>query len=100
MSSSTESVRVKILGDEYSVKGDVNSDTTKKVAEYVGRKMAATQDLQTTRDKVKTAVVSALNIAGELFEFRAQCEVRDKEIREYEQRAHAISDRIDAILSS
>ena len=98
MSLSTESVKVVILVDEYTVSGDVNSDTTRRVADYVGRKMTQIQ-AGSSREKLKTAVLSAMNIAGELFESRGRHDETEKAVSEINQKAAAISTRIDAALA-
>jgi len=74
MSSSMESVRVVIFGTEYSIKGDVDVETTRQVARYVNSKMAEIHENSASRDNVKIAVLSALNIAGELFDLRDKLE--------------------------
>lgn len=95
MGSSTESIRVTIYGDEYSIKGDADIETTKKVAEYVNLKMEEVQNSVTSRDKVKVAVLSALNIAGELLGFKEKCEQYLNEYEELQKKARAISRKID-----
>lgn len=95
MGSSTESVRVIIYGDEYSIKGDADIETTKKVAEYVNLKMEEVQNSVTSRDKVKVAVLSAMNIAGELLGFKEKYERYLNKYEELQKKAAAISQRID-----
>jgi cell division protein ZapA len=85
MGSSTESVRVIIYGEEYSIKGDADVETTKKVAEYVNGKMEEIQNRIASRDKAKIAVLAALNIAGELLGI-------EEDLR---KKAGAISKKID-----
>ena len=65
MSPSSDSVRVTIHGDEYLIKGDVDIETTRQVAQYVNSKMEEIQTGVASRDKVKIAVLSAMNIAGD-----------------------------------
>jgi Uncharacterized protein conserved in bacteria len=95
MGSSTESIRVTIYGDEYSIKGDADIETTKKVAEYVNLKMEEVQNSVASRDKVKVAVLSALNIAGELLGFKEKCEQYVNECEELRKKAKAINQKID-----
>lgn len=95
MGSSTESIRVTIYGDEYSIKGDADIETTKKVAEYVNLKMEEVQNSVASRDKVKVAVLSALNIAGELLGFKEKCEQYVNECKELRKKAKAINQKID-----
>ena len=95
MGSSTESVRVVIYGDEYSIKGDADHETTKKVAEYVNLKMSEMQGSIPTRDKVKVAVLSAMNIAEELLGYKEKCEAYQNRIGEFEKKAALIGRKID-----
>ena len=90
MGSLMESVRVVIFGTEYSIKGDVDVETTRQVARYVNSKMAEIHENSASRDNVKIAVLSALNIAGELFDLKQSQENGAK-------KASAISDRIALI---
>jgi len=43
------------------------------------------------------AVLSALNIAGELFETKARYEAEAKKVREYEEKVKAITGKIDGV---
>ncbi|NLD99393.1 MAG: cell division protein ZapA [Fibrobacter sp.] len=98
MGSSTESVRVVIFGNEYSIKGDVNSETTRQIAQYVNSKMASIQENSASRDQMKIAVLSALNIAGELFELQAKFEDSTNKIRELENIIVSLNKKIDGAL--
>ncbi len=98
MGSSSESVRVYINGDEYPIKGDVDVETTKLVAEYVDHKMAEYQKSIASRDKVKTAVLSALNIAGELFDWKRKCEAAEKRLNDMQEKTSSMAERIEKVL--
>jgi cell division protein ZapA len=98
MSSSMESVRVVIFGSEYSIKGDVDVETTKKVARFVNSKMAEIHENTASRDNVKIAVLSALNIAGELFEAKDNQEKGARLISNFSDRIASITKKIDAAL--
>ena len=95
MSPSSDSVRVYIFGDEYSIKGDVDIDITKKVAEYVNLKMEEIRSGVPSREKLKIAVLSALNIAGELLDYKAKCEEYTKKIDEYHEKLGELNRKID-----
>jgi len=96
----SQSARVTILGDEYPIRGDVDSATTRRVADYVNAKVAEVRGKSAAADKLKVAVLSALNIAGELFEYRSQTEEAQQHVRELEQRAGRLADRIDEALKA
>jgi cell division protein ZapA len=100
MGSSVESVRVIIFGNEYSIKGDVDIETTKRVVQYVDSKMREIHKNSSSRDDMKIAVLSALNIAGELFELQIKNEASAKKINELENKIATISKKIDVVLDS
>jgi cell division protein ZapA len=95
MSSSTESIRVTIFGEEYSIKGDSDIETTQKVAEFVNKKMSDVQNGVPSRDKCKIAILSAMNIAEELFRYKEKCEQHLVDCEEIQKKASAISRKID-----
>lgn len=98
MSSSIESVRVVIFGNEYAIKGDVDTETTTEIAHYVNSKMADIHQRSASRDHMKIAVLSALTIAGELFESKERCNEQGKEISVLQQRIGLLSEQIDRAL--
>jgi cell division protein ZapA len=98
MGSSSESVRVVIFGAEYSIKGDVDSEMTRQVARYVNSKMAEVHESTASRDNIKIAVLSALNIAGELFDLKAKQEQGAQSIAEITDRLETICRRIDVAM--
>ena len=100
MGQSTETARVVILGEEYSVSGDVSADTTRMVAEYVSRKMSETEGKIPGREKHKTAVLSAMNITGELFDSRSRCEAHEKELSLYDEKTLELARRINSVLNT
>jgi cell division protein ZapA len=93
-----ESVHVVIFGTEYSIKGDVDNETTRRIARYVNSKMVEIHENTASRDNVKIAVLSALNIAGELFELKDKQDNGASEIRKLEDRLALINHKIDAAL--
>jgi cell division protein ZapA len=99
MGLSSESIRVVIHGDEYSIKSDTDEETIKKVAEYVNLKIIEIQDKTASRDPKKVAVLTAMNIAGELFEYKAQCEQHKKQFEQIEQKTKTIEQAIEAQLT-
>jgi cell division protein ZapA len=94
----TQSTRVVIFGSEYSIKADVDVETTRKVARYVNSKMAEIHENTASRDNVKIAVLSALNIAGELFELKDRQDTGAQQIHEITGKAASIVKKIDVAL--
>ena len=95
MDSSSESVRVTIYGDEYSIKSDSDSETTKQIAAYVNRKIAEVEPRIASRDKIKVAILSAMNIAGELMGYKEKCEKYLNKCEELQKKAEAIDRTIE-----
>lgn len=98
MSSSMESVRVVIFGAEYQIKSDVNIETIRQIAEFVDSRMAEIRQNTAIHDQLKIAVLSALNIAGELFECKTKYEESANKIRELQQTVESLKQKIDSAL--
>jgi cell division protein ZapA len=94
-----ESVRVVIFGSEYSIKGDVDVETTRQIARYVNSKMTEIHENSASRDNVKIAVLSALNIAGELFELKEKQGNGVQQISELGERVATLKKKIDLALA-
>jgi cell division protein ZapA (FtsZ GTPase activity inhibitor) len=67
-----KSVRVVIGGDEFRIKGPKGDSDIAEIAGYVDRQIAAVASGVTARERYRTAVLAALNIAGELFDARQE----------------------------
>jgi cell division protein ZapA len=94
-------VRVTIFGTDFNLRCDgTDAETTRQVAMYVNSKIAELKELTASRDDMKLAVLSALNIAGELFETKAKYEAEAKKVREYEERVRTITGKIGEAAAS
>jgi cell division protein ZapA len=98
MGSSMESVRVVIFGSEYVIKSDADIEITKQIANLVNNKMSEMQGKLPSRDNVKIAVLSALNIAGELFEVKARYDESISRIKILEDKIAHLNQKIDCAL--
>jgi cell division protein ZapA len=68
------SVRVTILGDEYSIRTDASAAHTRQVAEHVDRVIRQVLASGTVVETHKAAILAALQITDELFRARADAE--------------------------
>jgi cell division protein ZapA len=100
MDSTLESVRVVIFGSEYSIKSDADTTTTKEIAQYVNAKMADIHQSLAYRDHMKVAVLSALNIAGELFETKERCSQQEQTIGELQKRIDTLTQKVNLVLKN
>lgn len=99
MSSSSENVVVNICGIEFSIKTEIDIVTTKKIAEFVNQKMMELKKNSSIRDDIKIAVLSALNIAGELYEYKEKWNSIQKEIGDIENRVGRLGKKIDSCIT-
>ena len=63
-------VTVNLLGREYTLKGDVDSDYMVKVSKYVDQRLRELQKKLPGLDSNKLGLLVALNLADELFQAR------------------------------
>ncbi len=69
MAADTKSIKVKIFGSEYPLRGE-SEDLTKKVAGYVDQMISTIHEKIPEQPPLTVAVLSALNITEELFKER------------------------------
>lgn len=69
MASDGKSIRVKIFGSEYPLRGE-SEELTKKVASYVDQMISTIHEKIPEQPPLTVAVLSALNITEDLFKER------------------------------
>jgi len=70
MNQKKNSVRVRILGEEYTVRTDASPDRTRAVAQYFDRAVRQVLASGHVVETHRAAILAGLQIAGELFEAR------------------------------
>lgn len=71
MPSKRSVVKVRILGDEYSINTDASSDHARSVAEHVDKTIRSILDSASTMETQKATILALLQITDELFQERA-----------------------------
>jgi cell division protein ZapA len=61
-------ITVNIFGNEYTIKGVAKPDYIISLANYLNNKMSEVQEATGLKDAKKIAILSAINIADEMFE--------------------------------
>ena len=81
MTAKKNSVRVRILGEEYTVRTDATPERAREVAQYFDR--AVRQVLATAHvgETHRAAILAGLQIAGELFEAREAADELTRSLR-------------------
>ena len=96
MEQQDKTVRVTIFGEEYPLRGDADTEYMLKVAEYVDRSMRSVAEKAAHLSTAKVAVLTALNIADELFRERSDSE---KQLADVEEKTHDILEWLDSRLT-
>jgi len=95
MSTSEQVVSVEISGQHYPIRTSLDPEYVSQIAAYVDERMRTVSDATPTGDVVRLAVLTALNIADELFRCREINRVRSGELAE---RAHELEVLLDRVL--
>ena len=91
-----KSIRVKIFGNEYPLRGD-DEDLTKRVASYVDTMLMKIHDKIPEQPPLTVAVLSALNITEDLMQER---EKHDQEVVHLEAEVEKLANYLDNCLLS
>lgn len=65
-------VAVEIFGQKYNVKGQESEEYIKEIAKYVDEKMKEINDNSCKLPPIKVAVLTALNLADELYKLKQE----------------------------
>jgi len=96
MSESDERVvRVEIFGQRYAIRSSLDERYVQELATYVGDKMRAAAEATPNSDILRVAILTALNIADEVFRCRDGARRRTAEVSE---RAAALEQLLDQAL--
>jgi len=95
-SESARVVKVVIFGEEHSIRSSDESEFVMEVADYVDKKMRdiATKNKNLSPNKI--AMLTALNIAGELFDLKRK---NENSLSDVENRTKNILELLDSRLS-
>lgn len=89
MTQAKSGTKVEIFGTEYRIKGEANAEYIRRVASYVDGKMQQLAQASSTGSVSKLAILTAINIADELFRER---EDREKALAALAERLKLVDD--------
>jgi cell division protein ZapA (FtsZ GTPase activity inhibitor) len=90
-----EPVRVRIRDHEYLIKSDGNQEEVLKVADYVNTKLMEVENSMEGLSERKTAVLAALQIAGDYFQALKE---RDEGLARMRRQTEALIHQIDSVM--
>jgi cell division protein ZapA len=92
MDEQSRVVHVTIYGQQYPIKGSANEEYIRKIAAFVDNKMREVESQIRVKSSLKIAILSALNIAAELFSVQ---EERDQLVALFEEKAQELNNVIE-----
>ena len=90
-------VQVDIFGQTYSVRAAGDPDYIRELASFVDKKMREVSEHAPTVDAAKIAILTALNISDEFYQFRTKQEGDPGRLA---KRASRLVERLDEILKT
>lgn len=87
-------IPVEIHGQRYPIRSGLNPEYVARLAAYVDEKMRTAAESTPTGDSLRLAVITALNIADELFRCRDITRARDGELAERAGELERLLDRV------
>jgi len=88
-------VKVKIFGQEFTIKGEDTAEYVEGLADFVDKKMREVAAASSVITSHKVAILTAINIADELFRLRKEKEEAEAALRE---RVENLGGRLDRVL--
>jgi cell division protein ZapA len=87
-------ISVEIYGQRYPIRSHLDREYVARLATYVDEKMRAAADTTPTGDSLRLAVLTALNVADELFRCQDGTRLRDGELAERAGELERLVDRV------
>jgi len=96
MKKQTQVTQVEIYGQTYSVRAAADADYIRELAGFVDRKMREVAQEAATVDATKIAILAALNVADDYYQFRVRLSEGDP--GRVAKRATRLVEKLDEIL--
>jgi len=95
VATTPDGIRVVIYDQEYHMRGELDPEYIRGLAEFVDGKMRSIAARTRTVDSLRTAILAALNIADEYHQLRAKHEAITRGL---DQKLSSCSEVVDQIL--
>lgn len=89
----SQSIRVQIFGQTFSIQGELDEAYVQKLAAYVNQKMIAISEMAPTVDVQRLAIMAALAITDELQSLKEQYGERQEILKEQAERCLNLVER-------
>lgn len=91
--SMSQSIKVQIFGQSFSIQGELDEAYVQKLAAYVNQKMSAISEMAPTVDTQRLAIMAALAIADELHSLKEERVEREEILKEQAERCLNLVER-------
>ena len=82
MEKTLDGVRVEIYDQEYFMRGELDAEYIRKLAQFLDARMRSIAERTRTVDSLRVAILAALNIADEYHQLKSRYEATTKEVDE------------------
>jgi cell division protein ZapA len=90
----SDGIRVQIYDQEYHMRGELDPEYIRTLAQFLDAKMRSIAERTHTVDSLRVAVLAALNIADEYHQLKAKYEVATKRVDEKVDEYSEVLDRV------
>lgn len=94
MTKTSDGVKVEIYDQEYHMRGELDAEYIRRLAEYLDSKMRSIAQRTHTVDSLRVAVLAALNIADEYHQLKARHESETQSVSDRIGECHAVLDEV------
>lgn len=94
MADVSDGIRVQIYDQEYHMRGELDPEYIRTLAQFLDAKMRSIAERTHTVDSLRVAVLAALNIADEYHQLKAKYEVATKRVDEKVDEYSEVLDRV------
>jgi cell division protein ZapA len=77
-----DGIRVEIYDQEYHIRGELDSEYIRRLAQFLDAKMRSIAERTHTVDSLRVSVLAALNIADEYHQLKSKHETATKQLNE------------------
>ena len=94
MAETTEAVKVRLFGREYSIRGHGNRKYVEEVADFINTKVGEIQESAKVVSTMDLVILTLLNVTDELFQCKRIKDLTAKELEEKTERLLKAIDRV------
>ncbi len=93
MNKAPDGIRVEIYDQEYFMRGELDSEYIRRLAQYLDAKMRSIAERTHTVDSLRVAVLAALNIADEYHQVKGKYEAATQQLGRKVEECNEVLDR-------